>query len=179
MTMTGIELDNQLARLTSLYNYKKKGRHVVFINLYFTKWNSRFRQENTLATFSALDECFGTKYLFQNTHSVFENSLVLYQNRNNQYIRLDGHGGHRGHRGGFEGMRQKGWTLFTLCAILLHAHIHNYVITILGQGDNQVICLEVPSDKPDPEYVRTYLKSLSAFLATLGLPPKPEDLFIF
>ena len=70
MTMSGVELDNQLARLSSLYNYRKPGKHIAFINSDFSKWNSRFRYENTALPFSVLDEVFNTKFLFQNTHKV-------------------------------------------------------------------------------------------------------------
>lgn len=109
----------------------------------------------------------------------------MFQNRHNQKITIDpttgepheGNGGYRGHRGGFEGMRQKGWTLITLAAILYHADLNSYMCTLLGQGDNQVICLEVPRKHAAPEYVDKYLESLSALLATLNLPLKPEETY--
>lgn len=50
--------------------------------------------------------------------------------------------GHTNLKGGFEGLRQKGWTIFTICAIFLHAFRNNYNITVLGQGDNQVVVLK-------------------------------------
>lgn len=69
----------------------------------------------------------------------------------------NGNRGHRFHRGSFEGMRQKEWTILTINAILAHAFLHGYSITILGQGDNQVICHEIPMDYPSPDYVEKYL----------------------
>lgn len=44
-----------------------------------------------------------------------------------------------GQDGGLEGLRQKGWTLVNLLIILRESKIRNTKVTVLAQGDNQVI----------------------------------------
>lgn len=91
----------------------------------------------------------------------------------------EGRSGHRGHKGGFEGLRQKGWTIFTICAIFLHAAHNGYNITVLGQGDNQIVCLEIPEGTKEEmtKYVKDYIKPLSDYLESIGLPLKPQETF--
>lgn len=44
-----------------------------------------------------------------------------------------------GQEGGLERLRQKGWTLVNLLIILRDSKIRNTNVTVLAQGDNQVI----------------------------------------
>lgn len=55
----------------------------------------------------------------------------------------------RGHLGGIEGLRQKGWTLWTISLIRLIAEKFEFKIRIMGQGDNQMLLLEFPDSYPD------------------------------
>lgn len=43
------------------------------------------------------------------------------------------------HKGGFEGLRQKGWTLITICLLLYVEFQTGIKSVIIGQGDNQVV----------------------------------------
>jgi hypothetical protein len=45
------------------------------------------------------------------------------------------------HLGGIEGLRQKGWTIFTICLLKYIAESHEVECEIMGQGDNQVLIL--------------------------------------
>lgn len=44
-----------------------------------------------------------------------------------------------------EGQRQKGWTLATIIMLLLVARENNTQGSLLGQGDNQMAIIKVPS----------------------------------
>lgn len=45
-----------------------------------------------------------------------------------------------------EGQRQKGWTLITILMLLLVAREKNTQVSLLGQGDNQMVIVKVPSE---------------------------------
>lgn len=46
-----------------------------------------------------------------------------------------------------EGQRQKGWTLITILMLLLVAREKNIQVSLLGQGDNQMVIVKVPSEE--------------------------------
>lgn len=53
---------------------------------------------------------------------------------------------YHGHLGGMEGMRQKLWTIITISLIKLAAEQVNLNISIMCQGDNQVVMVSYPTD---------------------------------
>ncbi|CAG5001721.1 unnamed protein product [Parnassius apollo] len=82
-----------------------------------------------------------------------------------------------------EGLRQKGWTLATILIILLAAHRCDTTASLLGQGDNQVIVLRIPSQRyvqerkltPD-EYTKQFLRVLEDICTASGIVIKvPES----
>lgn len=144
-----------------------------------------FRYEDTAPLFRVFDKLFVLQCQYEFTHRLYESALITYQlNYKPCYMIGDqepvrGKTGHRGHEWGFEGLRQKGWTIFTICAIFLHAWRNGYNITVLGQGDNQVVCLEIPFSTIEAmtKFVQDYIASLSAYLESIGLPLKPQETF--
>lgn len=48
------------------------------------------------------------------------------------------------HQGGFEGFRQKGWTLIAICLLLMIEYETGIKSYIIGQEDNQVCKLMLP-----------------------------------
>ncbi|CAG5001726.1 unnamed protein product [Parnassius apollo] len=82
-----------------------------------------------------------------------------------------------------EGLRQKGWTLATILIILLAAHRCDTTASLLGQGDNQVIVLRIPSQRyvqerklPPDEYTKQFLRVLEDICTASGIVIKvPES----
>ncbi|CAG5001692.1 unnamed protein product [Parnassius apollo] len=82
-----------------------------------------------------------------------------------------------------EGLRQKRWTLATILIVLLAAHRCDTTASLLGQGDNQVIVLRIPSQRyvqerkltPD-EYTKQFLRVLEDICTASGIVIKvPES----
>uniref|UniRef100_A0A5S6QT28 RdRp catalytic domain-containing protein n=1 Tax=Trichuris muris TaxID=70415 RepID=A0A5S6QT28_TRIMR len=92
---------------------------------------------------------------------------------------------------GKEGIRQKGWTLATVGALLLVESITGVFGTITGQGDNQVVVamFEVPPGQTRETYVRNapeeikarveaYMSKLASVFNSIGLPVKKEESWV-
>lgn len=130
------------------------------------------------------DTMFGLKHLYGTNHYWFLNSYVfnnsrLYPPKYNEstlepiprkhfYI---------GHLGGMEGMRQKLWTIITICLIKLAAERSNLAIDIMCQGDNQVVMIRY---KPNQilkkiEIRGRFLTNLSEILQSVNLSLKLEE----
>ncbi|DBA36854.1 TPA_asm: L [Carrot gammacytorhabdovirus 1] len=121
----------------------------IIVNIDFEKWNLNFRRETTFPLFEAMGDLYGLEHLYNRTYDIFENSLIYLADgkyrpkidkRRNVFI-LDPPYCYTGHKGGFEGLRQKGWTVFTDCGLELICARHKCSYTIMGQGDNQVLAL--------------------------------------
>lgn len=119
-------------------------------HLDYEKWNNHQRKEATDPVFRVIGQFFGLPNLFVRTHEFFEKSLIYYIDRPDLMEVVDGKvqnkGGNLvcwdGQAGGFEGLRQKGWSVLNLLVIEREAKIRNTKIKILAQGDNQVICTQ-------------------------------------
>jgi hypothetical protein len=143
-----------------------------------------------------IDQLFGTPGLYTYTHRFFEESLASYYNPPSTLI------GQRdrepdecttlwyNHMGGFEGLRQKGWTLITIAMLLLVEHRVGFKSYIVG-GDNQVCRVHIPKIEStlDNEYLKIYGKEvntqITAYADTLseisqevGLVIKKEETWI-
>ncbi|DAZ85728.1 polymerase [Zostera-associated varicosavirus 1] len=120
------------------------------INIDFEKWNLNMRPAFTDALFKQMDKMFGYTHLISRTHSIFQNSYVYscsgkYLPPLSQFGFLsDPPMAYTGHLGGFEGLRQKGWTVATVCLLAYTAYQLKIDMQLLGQGDNQVIKLYMP-----------------------------------
>ena len=66
------------------------------------------------------------------------------------------------HLGGFEGMRQKFWTLITICIIRLTSDELSLNINIICQGDNQIVLI-----KYKPNQIKRQSEIQNLFLSTL------------
>lgn len=82
-----------------------------------------------------------------------------------------------------EGLRYKGWTLATILVILQVAYRCNTTASLLGQGDNQVIVLRIPSSSylaeknlTPNQYTEQFLQVLEAVCEEAGIVIKvPES----
>lgn len=116
----------------------------IVTNIDFEKWNSNMRIEETLRIFSDFDRLFGLGEVFSRSHEVFSQCQFYLADgsitpRWDEDTILPDIGTWSDHLGGMEGMRQKGWTIFT---VLIRKHICEQLqipFQLLGQGDNQVL----------------------------------------
>ncbi|DBA36864.1 TPA_asm: L [Coptis gammacytorhabdovirus 1] len=121
----------------------------IIVNIDFEKWNLNFRRETTFPLFEAMGDIYGLEALYNRTYDIFESSMIYladgsYKPKINIDTRsfvLEDPFSYIGHVGGFEGLRQKGWTVFTDCGLDLICSRHKCSYTIMGQGDNQVLAL--------------------------------------
>ncbi|DBA36919.1 TPA_asm: L [Rhopalocnemis gammacytorhabdovirus 1] len=136
--------------LNSEHAHFKSYREVtIIVNIDFEKWNLNFRRETTYPLFEAIGDLYGLENLFNRTYDVFENSLIYLAdgsykprvNTSSKSFELESPLSFTNHLGGFEGLRQKGWTIFTDNALDLICSRHKCSYVIMGQGDNQVLAL--------------------------------------
>lgn len=113
----------------------------------YEKWNNHQRDANN-PVFSVMGQFLGLPNLFTRTHKFFENSLIYYGPRPDLIEAKGDKLENRGHfpvswngqLGGLEGLRQKGWSVVYLLALLREAKTRNTLVRTLAQGDNQVVC---------------------------------------
>lgn len=191
ITMVDDELSLDKKRL--LFTRKIPHRFHLFTSLDFSKWNSNMREEETRPIFKSFDQLFGFNRVYQRTHEMFNSSYMYLLNGSYTPVLkgdelLSGIGSWYGHLGGIEGLRQKGWTIWTVTLILLCAEDVAIDLQLMGQGDNQVLRQtfkpNIPEDKCLKEHYR-FLSKLEKMLKVVGPPLKVEetwtsaDLFIY
>uniref|UniRef100_A0AB38ZJM5 RNA-directed RNA polymerase L n=1 Tax=Anourosorex squamipes rhabdovirus TaxID=3139458 RepID=A0AB38ZJM5_9RHAB len=189
-----LKLSKKIYNATKEMSGKNENEAIIITNIDFEKWNSNMRGELANSIFSQLDQIFGFKQIYTRTHQIFKESTIYLTDGTLEIIPeeddlQDGPGVWRNHLGGFEGLRQKGWTLLTV--VILEYVAQNYPInhTILGQGDNQVIICKIRSRfnrSETPELFRndvqnihkSFLDDLCDFLDKLGLPLKLRETWV-
>ncbi|DBA36883.1 TPA_asm: L [Epipactis gammacytorhabdovirus 1] len=177
----------------------------IVVNIDFEKWNLNFRKETTFPIFEAIGDLYGMEHLYNRTYDIFQNSLI-YLADGSYHLKLDYDNeiileppfSYSNHIGGFEGLRQKGWTLFTACGLELICSRHKCSYNIMGQGDNQVLALTWKTysldenrkiTKEGKEYLtkkfHLFMNDLIQTFGELGLPIKAletwtsENLFLY
>lgn len=138
-------------------------------HLDYSAWNNHQRKEATDPVFRVMGQFFGLPNLFTRTHEFFQQSWIYYPDRADQiHLTKDGQPYSpnnqffwNGQAGGLEGLRQKGWTLLNLLMILRESKIRNTRVTVLAQGDNQVINTSYPiPGKPTEEALEKFLSQI-------------------
>ncbi|DAF42296.1 TPA_asm: L [Asclepias syriaca virus 2] len=146
--------DTLLSMMTRLYNMTspmtKSDKGITYcMNIDFSKWNQNMRYETNKYIFKNLDNILGFNDLINRTHKIFE-SCYLYLcsgeyvpvivndslTTNRPFSRI-------GDESGKEGLRQKGWTITTVCDIISVAFRHRVKIELIGGGDNQVLTVTI------------------------------------
>ncbi|DBA36874.1 TPA_asm: L [Cuscuta gammacytorhabdovirus 2] len=176
----------------------------IIVNIDFEKWNLNFRKETTSGVFSAMGDLFGMRELFNRTYDIFRESYI-YLADGSYTPTADGVNlitepptSYIGHKGGLEGLRQKGWTVFTACGLELVCSRHNCQYSIMGQGDNQVLVLTFKTYHLNPDKsvsskgkrilsnrFKLFMADLTQTFDSLGLPIKAletwssEHLFLY
>ncbi|DBA37110.1 TPA_asm: L [Phyllostachys alphacytorhabdovirus 1] len=213
ITMTDTQLDLIKKMYTTVRNQSMKTRvsrklldtRTVCMSLDFEKWNGHMRKESTYGVFQALGELFGMPNLYNVTYDLFresyfylaDGSYIPSMNSDGDFT-PDPPYSFTGHRGGQEGLRQKGWTLFTVSCLDYICSRHNCTYKIMGMGDNQVLQITLYTSLVDAggsateEGLRRMKRTLNNLFenlletfSELGLPLKPletwisEDLFVY
>nr|QVG74755.1 RNA-dependent RNA polymerase [Mononegavirales sp.] len=199
MTMGELDLTQRLLLLTRPASGTKA--HVpVYVNIDYEKWNLQWRYESTYRIFRSIDHLFGTPGLYEYTHKFFAESMILVGHRDlppgtKEEERHDPPEGPLiwyDHEGGFEGLRQKAWTLSTSCALMEVSYRSGVYVLITGQGDNQVLKVFVPKEDlslSDREYLTKHgqkvqdaihlvMRHLEEVSSEIGLPVKPSETWI-
>ncbi|AJR28559.1 polymerase [Connecticut virus] len=117
-------------------------------SLDYEKWNNHQRYESNQHVFRVMGKFLGLPEIFALTHKFFQSSLVYYCDRpdlmrvtDNSLINLneDTPVCWEGQAGGFEGLRQKGWSIVNYLILRREVMMRNTGTLILAQGDNQII----------------------------------------
>ncbi|UHK03318.1 MAG: RNA-dependent RNA polymerase [Hangzhou acrida cinerea lispivirus 1] len=198
-TMTSDEPDLMKRLFYLSDNQRDPDKFLSIINsIDFSSWNLCHTYQLTEEFFLFIDDLFGTQHLYTRSHWFFGECLVsLSSNLNPPRSLIDHPTGTpydcetlwTNHGGGFEGLRQKGWTLITIALLLYVESMTGIKGYIIGQGDNQVckILLPVPDDCLDyTQYLLTrqdhitaqaewYIGVLKQIALTIGLIVKPEE----
>ncbi|UHM27522.1 MAG: RNA-dependent RNA polymerase [Sanya Ischnura senegalensis xinmovirus 1] len=151
----------------------------------FVKWCMSQRGGAQFYLARILEELFDAPNTYTDAHPSFCRSAVLVNDRlcppkiGENGDPLPGQYCHYGQLGGFEGMRQKMWTIFTVLLIYRRARLNNIKIQQLGQGDNQVILIKW-SEHQIRDRVRLreqFLDDLLNDLRQVNLEIKPTETF--
>ncbi|DBA37066.1 TPA_asm: L [Mentha alphacytorhabdovirus 1] len=195
---------NQSSRVK---RYNKKGfwaSRVICASLDFEKWNGHMRKEMTSGVFTAIGNLFGLPELYNRTYDIFEQ--CYYYLADGSYVPRIDRGALKieepfsftGHRGGMEGLRQKGWTIYTVCCLEVILSKYDCTYKIMGMGDNQVLQITLYTKKVDHRgqatedgvsdmrrQIEEIFSDLVSSFTRSGLPLKPletwmsEDLYLY
>nr|QMP82181.1 RNA-dependent RNA polymerase [Coleopteran rhabdo-related virus OKIAV20] len=154
----------------------------IIVNSDFEKWNTNMREPETKTLFRFIDGLFGFTNCIGRTHELFGKFLYLADPDANLIpvgpeLKVNDHVW-TGHLGGLEGMRQKGWTVWTVVILKYLMELHHIRGTIMGQGDNQVLILKYPSYMSEDlvkKTHKTFMDGLESFISDLGPPLKREE----
>ncbi|DBA37058.1 TPA_asm: L [Medicago alphacytorhabdovirus 1] len=215
ITMTDSLLDLTRKMYSTVKNQsslKKRGNkdrgwvsRTVCISLDFEKWNGHMRKEMTSGVFTAIGELFGLPELYNKTYDLFSQSY--YYLADGSYVPkisassdlvIEEPLSFINHQGGMEGLRQKGWTLYTVCGLEVILSKYDCEYKIMGMGDNQVLQITVYTNLIDhtgaaseagmlhmAKTLRLIFEDLVKSFTDSGLPLKPletwmsEDLYLY
>lgn len=145
MTFGQWTLMTHLHQVTRNFDDAKGAATSIVTNIDFEKWNSNMREPETMVIFSDFDDLFGIKGVFSRSNEVLSGCTsyladgTITPKWENPMTMKEGIGVWRGHLGGIAGMRQKGWTIFTVIILKYVCELNQTSCELLGQGDNQVL----------------------------------------
>jgi hypothetical protein len=187
MTMDEVTLLKTISQMCETQMFNRNNRF-VFITVDFSKWCSPQTWASLTRVFQEFDNLFGLDRVFSYTQLFPIESLLLYQSKfhppgqDHNGLPYESSTSTHLNNKWLEGLRQKGWTLVTLCLILHVAMTEETTTTLLGQGDNQVIVLKIPPDdvlrrtgQSVSEYIKGFLDHLKAMSTRMGMIIKPEE----
>ncbi|DBA36821.1 TPA_asm: L [Trifolium betacytorhabdovirus 1] len=153
MTYSLLDLSKEMVKNTLSLSDGSRFSKTFCINMDFEKWNLNMRKEATYHVFLRLGQIFGLPSLYNKTYDVFSKSVIYLADgsyipqfdENLDLLETDPDLAYEGHLGGFEGLRQKGWTIFTVVLISYVCNQLGIKYKLMGQGDNQVLIVEIYS----------------------------------
>ncbi|AJR28336.1 polymerase [Muir Springs virus] len=139
-------------------------------SLDYEKWNNRQRYESNEPVFTVMGKFLGYPKLISYTHKIFENSFIYYNGRMD-LMGVDGNVIYnlyedklvcwQGQLGGFEGVRQKGWSVLNYLILRREAATRNTAPKFLAQGDNQIVITQYTlTSKSTTEIIQRELKNI-------------------
>lgn len=185
-------MDDSLTLLKKFHS-KTKGmkdrnhfdEYTLVTNIDFEKWNSHMRESETYKIFECFDQLIGINTLYTRTHEMFSSASMYLAdgsylpNVNTKKGCLEpGETVWTNHLGGIEGLRQKGWTIFTVCVLYKVMEQMQTKFTLMGQGDNQVMLCYYPKTlSPDTvkENHSRLILIMEEILSKIGPPLKKEE----
>lgn len=136
--------------------------------------------------FKFFDDLYGLTDVFTRSHDMFSKAQ-LYLADSSYTPRVDelknrleeDEGCWSGHLGGIEGLRQKGWTIFTVALLRLVADEAGVLVGLMGQGDNQVLRCSYPASREDAKISQAHQEFFRVLIEKtqlIGPPPRPVKL---
>lgn len=179
MTNTELEVIKRMDKVAS--NISHEGSYNV--NLDLSKWNQLQRHDLNKYIFNEFDQLHGRENLYSDSHPWFNRCMVLLSSRltppriGENGEPEEGDFCHYDQYGGFEGMRQKAWTITTIMIIKLALEQCSLQGETMGQGDNQVIHLTLnKTQMADPQrHIKLLLNTLDHLFNSGGLKLKLEE----
>lgn len=149
MTMSESALLQRLRDITKQMDINSKSRTLNVIHIIdFSKWNLRMRSLNTSLVFKSIDDFMGTPGLIERSHTIFESMTNVVQDPYNEPVDpvkdTSSDTIWNMHTRGWEGQRQKGWTVLTSSLLSDLERRTGVTSLICGQGDNQVLLTQFP-----------------------------------
>lgn len=189
LTMSEEERTERISTLTENLTGSTIPSH-LFIGVDFAKWCLRMSHEANTKFHQELD-IFGFKNVYSYSQMFPVEAALIIQDRFYP-PRADSKGlpedGSRASRQGvrwMEGMRQKGWTLFTLIMVENVADSMETSVRIRARGDNVVLCLPTPDEKRLKQlglslkrYAREFVNRLAGVSDDLGVELKGEETWV-
>lgn len=172
MTYSGAELLKRIDRLSA--SMADPNRTVIAIHMDLKAWNHFQYESSTFPVQSLLNQLFGVTWwdqlMWPFQQSVFISSEAYnpphIHNRCNCW---------EGYNGGNQGICQRCWTLCTQMIIHLTMESFTSKYELTGQGDNQVLLVDITDELSGPTFIELIRESLAKNFQRFGLELKLEE----
>nr|UYL95597.1 MAG: RNA-dependent RNA polymerase [Yanbian Rhabd tick virus 2] len=180
-------MDDHLALTRKIMRMTKQHQNwrSILTVLDFEKWNSHMREAETLELFTFFDDLYGLENVFTRSHEMFSKSQLYladssYRPKVDEEAKalVEDEGCWSGHLGGIEGLRQKGWTIFTVALLRLVADEAGISVSLMGQGDNQVMKCTFPAAWSTEQIQQVHQRFAQKLISTtqlIGPPLKASE----
>nr|ARU77002.1 RNA-directed RNA polymerase [Physostegia chlorotic mottle virus] len=194
MSINLLEMTKIMSKLSG--NQSDQSRSVTYVvNMDFMKWNQQMRYDICHPVFSRLGQAFGSPGLYDQTHLMLKNCVIYLSSGERPLVAdpvtgvvVDGINSWTGDGSGKEGLRQKGWTIMTVCDIKYVADRLGMDASLVGGGDNQVLTVTIRTSDLSEEgeisqegkrkvrdKMRSFLAELQDHFDRRGLPLKASE----
>ncbi|AXA52562.1 putative RdRp-complex [Linepithema humile rhabdo-like virus 1] len=172
MTLSESDLSKRIYKFTE--QMKPESYIPFYVMIDFKSWNIHWSEMSTFDCFKFIDDLLGVPGLYTFTHEFFYKCMVVLSSSlfppDSVLGDLCKHGDPQecdtlwyNHYGGWEGLRQKGWTVATIALLLLVEHKTGIQSQIVGQADNQICKILIPrlnNGLSNTEYIKNNLSNI-------------------